>query len=618
MQSIPRSIYELFDTKHRYTVPLFQRQYVWSKETQWEPLWEDILSKTMDRLEHKDSYPHFMGAMVFEQISTFGNQVPAHTVIDGQQRLTTLQLFLAAFRNLAAKYDFPQYANDIESHIFNTGLIDESRKFEGRLTEQFKIWPTKSDQLQFCNVLESKSRVMLEEKYPAVYERRKLKERPKMVEAYFYFDSVLEAYIADTEIEYTTEQRIAALHQSLNRDLQVVSIELENNDDAQVIFETLNARGQPLLPSDLLRNFIFRRAELNEENQDRLHEQYWMKFEDDFWQQEEKQGRFKRPRIDQFMQHFLALKKASDVNVGHLFEEYKGWIKNESPYPSIEDELVDLVRYAVAYSQLADRKSGSVFGGFGARLSVLDISTIYPLLLYLLTDAEMDENDLISAGKYLESYLVRRLICAKGTKNYNKGFLQVMREMQISGGGIDTLRDLLMGFTGEAGVWPDDEDFENGWMNLPVYDALGTRRVELFLRSMEYSMRSKMNENIIINSSLTVEHIMPQSWHAHWPPPTETHAFGATPTPPEKLVDRRNKLIHTFGNLTLLVQQLNSAVSNGPFEAKSESILQNSDLRLNGFLRDVTQWNEDAIALRGRHLFEIAKEVWPYPGPREK
>lgn len=613
MQSIPRSIYDLFDTKHRYVVPLFQRQYVWSKETQWEPLWEDILSKTLDRLENRDSYPHFMGAMVFEQILTFGNQIPAHTVIDGQQRLTTLQLFLAAFRDLATKYRFVQYAADIERHIFNTGLMDETRQFEGRLTEQFKIWPTKSDQLQFCNVLESKSKAALEAKYPAVYERRKLKERPRMVEAYFYFNSVLEAYLVDAEIEYTVEQRIAALHQSLNRDLQVVSIELENNDDAQVIFETLNARGQPLLPSDLLRNFIFRRAELNEENQDRLYEQYWIKFEDDFWQEEEKQGRFKRPRIDQFMQHFLALKKATDINVGHLFEEYKGWIKNKSPYSSIEDELVDLVRYADAYYQLSDQRPGSVFGGFGGRLSVFDISTIYPLLLHLLTDAEMDESDLNKAGVYLESYLVRRLICAKGTKNYNKGFLQVMREMQVSGGGIDTLRDLLLGFTGEAGVWPDDEEFEEGWMNLPAYDALGPRRVELFLRSIEYSMRSRLNERIIINAPLTVEHVMPQSWQANWPPPRENGAFGVTPLPIEKLVDRRNKLIHSFGNLTLLVGQLNAAVSNFPFRTKRESIVEHSDLRLNGFLRNVDEWNEDTIIERGKQLFEIAKEVWPYP-----
>lgn len=609
MRSIPRSIYDLFDTKHRYVIPLFQRQYVWSRDTQWEPLWEDILSKAMDRLEGRDSYPHFMGAMVFEQLRTFGNQVSAHTVIDGQQRLTTLQLFLAAFRNAAAKFGQPSYAEDINRHIFNTGLIDETNLFDGRKIERFKVWPTKSDQMQFCHVIESRSHEELETNHPPEYERRRLKPRPRMVEAYLYFEAALESYLTDPELTQSVEERTAALHQTLNKDLQVVSIELEDNDDAQVIFETLNARGQPLLPSDLLRNFVFRRAEINGENQDLLYERYWKTFEDPFWQVPEKQGRLKRARIDLFMQHFLALKKASDVNVGHLFEEYKLWMKNADPYSSIEEELADLVRYATAFHQLSDQSNGSVFGDFGKRLDVLDVRTIYPLLLHLLADAELAEEDLIKAGRYLESYLMRRLICGKTTKNYNKSFLQVMRDLQFNGSGVDALKNLLLGFTGEAVVWPDDEEFENGWLTQPVYETIGPRRVELVLHAIEDAMRTGLNEDITINSKLSVEHLMPQNWETHWPlAPVQTD--GETV---DKTASRRDRLVQTFGNLTLLVQQLNSAVSNGPFEAKRESITTHSVLRLNSFLRDTDCWDEDAIIERGRHLFEVAKQIWPYP-----
>jgi uncharacterized protein with ParB-like and HNH nuclease domain len=612
MRSIPRSIYDLFGTHHRYVVPLFQRQYVWNKNVQWEPLWNDILSKATDRLERGTSHPHFMGAMVFEQIQTFGNQVHSHTVIDGQQRLTTLQLFLSAFRNLATKNNLRQYANDIERHITNSGLIDEARRFEEWQIERFKVWPTKSDQLQFSRVIISQSREDLEAIYPPVFLRRKLQPRPRMVEAYLYFDDVLTEFLLDVDLTQTVEERISVLHQVMNNDLQVVSIELEDNDDAQIIFETLNARGQPLLPSDLLRNFIFRRADQNGENQDLLYERYWKIFEDSFWHTHEKQGRLKRPRIDLFMQHFLALKKASDVNVGHLFDEYKLWMTNVAPYVTVEDELVDLVRYAQAFHRLSDRDA-SVFGDFGKRLGILDISTIYPLLLHLLADADMSESDLEQAGRYLESYLVRRLICGKGTKNYNKSFLLVMRELQMSNGGTQDLRNLLLTFTGSAGVWPDDNEFEEAWMTQPVYETIGTGRVEMVLRAIEAEMQGALNEEITIHSRLSVEHIMPQTWETHWGTAPQISEPNGVPEPSERAATRRDRIVQTFGNLTLLVQPLNSSVSNGPFITKRESILQNSVLRLNGYLRDVDSWDERAIQQRGRALFEIAKQIWPYP-----
>jgi uncharacterized protein with ParB-like and HNH nuclease domain len=200
MKSTPRSIYELFNAKHRYVVPLFQRQYVWSKENQWEPLWEDILNKTMDRLDQTEPSPHFMGAMVFDQISTFGNQIHAHTVIDGQQRLTTLQIFLAVFRNVARKYDLDEYVDEIGSHVLNKGITDDQRTEDGRKIELYKVFPTKADQNQFCDVIDSVSREDLETKYPPVKERRKIKPRPTMVEAYLYFQESLEDYLNDPDI----------------------------------------------------------------------------------------------------------------------------------------------------------------------------------------------------------------------------------------------------------------------------------------------------------------------------------------------------------------------------------------------------------------------------------
>lgn len=607
MKSDTQSIYDLFEITRRYIVPLYQRNYVWFKEKHWEPLWEDVLSKTMAHLDGKESAPHFMGAMVFAQVPTFGRQVPAFTVIDGQQRLTTLQIFLAAFRNVARKNDY-EFVDDIEKHILNTGRMDDRMIGERRI-EEFKVFPTKADQEQFTDVITSNSRQKLEEKYPPEYERRKLKRRPSMVEAYLYFEQVVDDFLNDPDFEAETNERIEALHEALKNDLMVVRIDLESNDDPQVIFETLNARGEPLLPSDLLRNNIFRRAELGGENQELLYQRYWKIFEEKFWREEEKQGRLKRARIDLFMQYFLALKKATDVNVGHLFEEYKTWIETRNPYQNVNAELEDLVRYANAFYQLTNQAGKSVFGDFSERLSVIDVRTIYPLLLFLLADSELPEDDLQAAGRLLESYLIRRAVCGLTTKNYNKSFLQTMRDLQINSVSVETLENLLLGFTGPAGVFPNDEEFERAWLTKPVYETLGQGKVNLILRAVEEEMRSKFNENVAIPANLTVEHMMPQEWQTHWALSPSTDTSNSS----ENQSEERDNIIQTFGNLTLLDQKLNSSISNGPFANKKQKIIDNSVLLINRFLQNVDEWDEEAINKRGKDLFQIAKKIWAYP-----
>ena len=118
---------------------------------------------------------------------------------------------------------------------------------------------------------------------------------------------------AATEPSFT--ERLKALWQTIKDDMQVVVIDLDDNDDAQVIFETLNALGTPLLPADLIKNFLFQSAELKSENLEALYEKYWNPFDRDsaFWREEVRQGRLNRPRIDLFLQHYLTLMKGDEV-----------------------------------------------------------------------------------------------------------------------------------------------------------------------------------------------------------------------------------------------------------------------------------------------------------------
>ena len=159
--------------------------------------------------------------------------------------------------------------------------------------ERYKVWPTNVDRKQFADVVDSDSRAELEKRHPLVRRKyaRKPEPRAPMIECYLFFHDQLTDFLKSDQFSLGGDERVARIHDALRTCLQIVTIELEGNDDSQVIFETLNARGQPLLPSDLLRNFIFLRASQGKERPEELYATYWLPFDDPFWKVEERQGR---------------------------------------------------------------------------------------------------------------------------------------------------------------------------------------------------------------------------------------------------------------------------------------------------------------------------------------
>ena len=183
------SLLSVFDAKQRLEVPLFQRQYVWSEEQQWLPLWEDIERKFTEALEgRKDAPNHFLGAMVLDQKQTPTGHVVVRQVIDGQQRLTTLQIFLAAYRDFCKQHSCDALAAECDKFLFNTGLMANPD------VDRFKVWPTQLDRAQFADVVGSGSREELLKRHPLRRKpyARKADPRPRMVEAYLFFFDQLE------------------------------------------------------------------------------------------------------------------------------------------------------------------------------------------------------------------------------------------------------------------------------------------------------------------------------------------------------------------------------------------------------------------------------------------
>lgn len=611
------ALLDIFEKKMRLEIPMFQRQYVWGQEHQWEPLWEDISRKFSEFLENrKDAPVHFLGAMVLDQKQTQTGRVERRNVIDGQQRLTTLQIFLAAFRDFCRYEELSDFADECEKFTLNSGRMAEPD------VERFKVWPTLSDRKQFIDVLTAGSKAELEKIHPLTRQKyaRKYDSRPRMVEAYlFFYDRFVEYFKGDeitppTAADIPLAERIEECFEALKTALKVVAIDLDRDDDAQVIFETLNARGEPLLPADLLRNYIFLRAGRQGEGQEELYKRYWTEFDEEFWREEVTQGRLRRPRSDLFIQHFLASKQARDIPIKHLFVEYKYWVDRARPFERVEDELKALAKQRGDFRRIAVGSECDVLGRLARFLNVFDVSTAYPPLLAML-DQNASDTEMARTAKILESYLVRRAVCGADTKAYNRLFMALTRAIRRDGATADTVYAHLASLHNPTDEWPGDDAFAKAWKTRSAYGQFTNQRISYILGRLSETYRTSKTEEIILDSPVTVEHIMPQSWVEHWP-----LADGSTGIKDIWLADendpvtlasqRRDDLLQTFGNLTLVTGSLNSSIKNGPWTVKRAEILTHSLLPLNGHLHSYDTWDETAIENRGRDLFDRALTVW--------
>lgn len=610
----------VFEKKMRLEVPLFQRQYVWNQDKHWEPLWEDISRKFTEFLDGRKEAPvHFLGAMVFDQKQTPTTHVEKRQVIDGQQRLTTLQVFLAAFRDFCRESDCEELAKEAESFTLNKGMMAEPE------VDKFKVWPTLLDRPQFCDVVAAGSRAEIVQRHPLRRRpyARKPEPRPRMVEAYLFFFAQLEAFFIGDDgdpplaSEVSLSNRLEECFQALKNALQIVVIDLEQGDDAQVIFETLNARGEPLLPADLLRNFIFLRAARLGEPQEALYEQYWKRFDDEFWRVEIKQGRLTRPRSDLFMQHFLASRQGVDIPIKHLFVEYKFWIERTHPFQTVRDELATLARQGGDFRRIIDPKKDDALFNLVTFLDAFDIRTAYPLLLALL-DARLDDGEWERVSVSVESYLLRRAVCNLTTKNLNRVFLGLTRSLRKSELNHAGLRDELLALSGDSTAWPTDEQFREAWRSAHVYSIMSNPKIVHIYKRLNETYLATKKERVSVEGMLTVEHLLPQNWIDHWPMQDGYKGLGmaelsqALPGDPRAVATRkRNAAAQTFGNLTILTQALNAAASNSPWTKKRPELLRHSLLPINQQLQSVDIWDEEAISARSDELFQRALLLWP-------
>ena len=592
---------DIFSAQQRLLVPLFQRPYVWNQEFQWEPMWRDIkrvLTRYLAQPEGSHQ-PHFLGAVVVQQVQNSIGEMQRRTVIDGQQRLTTLQLMFdaihAQLENLGAKRPAGRLRKLIEND-------DDSCN---QPEDKFKVWPTNKDRPAFNEVLAAP--------FPVDYENLKYSKSKMALAHKFFSESAHEWLMENGETE--VQQRAEVLDLCCRELLQIVVIDLAVNENAQEIFETLNARGAVLTAADLIKNFVFQRLNEKKVDVEDAYLKFWKEFETPFWEKEISYGRVKFQRSSLFINHWLIAKTGEEVLNREIFSSFKHYADYESKMSMLE--LLEEIHIASSkYKEVfaaGETKEGNLTRVelFAYRLNSMDLDVLRPILIALIdpTEKEIPQDQLEKAVSVIESWMVRRLLVRATNKAYNKLVVEMVRIVNKDRVNAGTkLEKFFADQRSNSSYWPDDAEVKNHLSSRQIYRNLYRSRIRMILESVEDHKRGWIgNEDSksgirVKRASYTIEHIMPQKWQAHWPLGNQTE-------------EEREADIQSIGNLTLLTTKLNASVSNGPWAAKSEELTKHDVLLINKQLQELGEkgWTEELIKARTASLIQTMTEIWPVP-----
>lgn len=592
MKPDTHTVKQLFERDICYLVPLYQRPYVWNEEEQWAPLWDDVNAILVHQEDSGDAalWSHFLGAIVLDQEKTAPGRIPRYTIIDGQQRLTTLQLLIAAVARAAADAGAARDAKLLRRLVENDPL-------EVKDDELLKVWPTNANRVSFAAVVQADGPPL-----------GHVNDADNLIdEAFEYFTRRATEYLLGDDSETASQETVYARAELLRIVicdlLKAVSITLEKDDNAQVIFETLNARGTPLLSLDLVKNSVFRQASVQGRDTDSLYEHVWRpQLDDDYWRQGRRQGRLNRPIGELFLMHWLTMRLERVIPATELFAAFRQGVL--SAEVDAEALVRELCRDAAIMRSFDTVDPHTPEGQFFARFGPLDAGTVLPIVLLLFRSLEIAVDRRRRALSIIESWLARRVLMRMTTKNYNRFVPRLVARVKADLVHADeALHAVLVGNEAGANRWPADEEFIDFLVTRDAYGVVAQPRLVMALTAVEASLRTSKTEPATIPSGLSLEHLLPQQWEAHWPLPTDE---------PEQHVARQAAL-HKIGNLTIVTGGLNSTLRNSAWHDKKAALNQHSVLLLNARLVDRGSWTEAAIEERSRWLATRLVTIWPGP-----
>lgn len=545
----------------QYVLPIFQREYAWEEE-EWQTLLDDVV-ETYNESQNAH-HEHFLGSLVVIEEDSKKTLYQSYTLVDGQQRLTSISLLLCALRD---SMNDPSTIKQIDKYLLNP---DE----QGQL--RYKILPTEKydDRQAYRKILDGISAEGL---------------RSRIGEAYSFFRTNLRDLLADPMID--SKQLFSCILSSM----YIVFIELDRTDKPYKIFESLNHKGKALTEADLVRNYIAMR--LPAARQHELFHSHWSKIEELL---SERELTSRIPEVTAFLRHYLAFRGGELPREDKVYVSFRDRVEKhlKADDDIFVDEIETLHRFAGYYDKLLrpTKETQLSIQKQLERLNVLQATTAYPLLMhfYHLYDIELiTSEEFVRVLRVIENYLVRRFLAGEPTNYHNSMFTSLARDLSRTGGkSAATLASAL----GERN-YPSDNRIRQRLSWNRIYSSGKSKRISFVFESLNQSFDS----DIALAGPGTIEHIMPQSlsneWRAH---------LG------ESWQEVHREFLHTIGNLTIVTQDWNTRkLSNKPFAQKRKE-LKNHGIHLNSrYFGDILLWDASAIKARADYLAGLTLGVWP-------
>ena len=547
----------------RFVIPVYQRNYDWKPENCGR-LFDDLVE--VAKTGRKE---HFFGSIV--------SQTPRGTrvVIDGQQRITTVFLLLAAIRSQlkagVITADNEELAEDIEDYY----LLDRKHKKEQKL----RLKLVKSDSDAFKTILDEK-----EDDYI---------QGSNVTQNFLYFCDRL-ASLDDVEID--------DLYEAI-KSLCVIDIKLDEADDAQLIFESLNSTGLDLSEADKIRNYVL--MNLDQERQEVYYENFWNKIElnTDY-------------EVSEYIRFYLAARQGKTPAIKRVYPAFRAYANKNFHDPEggvleikTRDLLEELLRYSKHYRSSAHPNTGSTDIDAALRaIHLFDASVTLPYVLNLLeywAQGHIDDDSVATVLWTIDSYLFRRWVCGVPANALNKIFETLhgdaLKGVDDGATYVDVAKYLIT-HKGGTGRYPEDNEFLYALDTRDFY-RIGNRKFYLYdrLENGNSLERLKVVEGLE-SGSFSVEHVMPQTLSTKW-----KKALG------DDWERIHEEWLHKMANLTLTAY--NSDYSNRLFNEKRdmEDGFKESGFRMNQWIAQQDIWGEAQMKEREKMLEKQFIALWPYP-----
>lgn len=555
-------ILDLLNNKNcEFIIPVYQRNYDWSIK-QCEQLFNDLTKVIANDLEK-----HFFGAIVYKPETS-----KCFTIIDGQQRITTVSLLMiAVYKLLKDGIVKSKECDDLDDDIYKSFLANNKHGVERKL----KLKPVKGNK----------------KAYDMLFDDEKFFIRGNNItENFEYFCSRIKNMKCSIDELYDAIYKLEIMEISLN----------DPADDPQIIFESLNSTGLDLNEADKVRNFVL--MSLPSTIQETYFNKYWEPIEnytrgDNF---NDNDG------VSNFIRHYLTIKTPKIPSKSNVYEDFKTFC-DKPEKRDIKLVLEEMKTLAFYYKQIKDANTNSKkINRLLKRLNLLDRDVVMPFLLAEVMEYYEDkimEDDLFDMIKAIDAYVFRRFICGLPTNTLNKTFGQAHRDIvrlkKENDNAADVLIYILKNKKGN-GKFPDDKEFKQAFLSKDLYHIQSVNRTYMFecLENLDSKDDISIAEKII-DGSLSVEHIMPQKVNADW-----KNDLG------DKWEEVHTKYLNCIGNLT--ITGYNGEYSNSPFKIKKEieGGFNVSPYHINEVIKDTDIWNEEKIIKRGKSLADFALKYW--------